>query len=120
MRYFRINKANWPPGVSDGLSLECSKCGKLPLWDYNVTDEFWKKVVPENWQTGVICFECLIELAEDEKCLYELPGQIKFMQYTGNGFTIEFLPANLFWYRQELSNEEFWEYFKKALKKGTK
>lgn len=91
-----IIKDKWPDGISDGLSLKCQRCGHLPYIDYNVTDVFWKKVVPEELRLGVICLRCLDELATqiDEN----VANYLIRLQFTGKGKTLEMTPKQVFYY----------------------
>lgn len=97
MRFFDINRGNWPCGVSDGLTLPCALCGKKDIkFDYGVTDELWNRIVPERMRRDVVCLPCLDNLAVDKKV--DLASNITFLQFTGTGMTVEFLPCNVFRY----------------------
>jgi len=96
MRFFNIDRENWPCGVSDGLSLPCSVCDSKVYFDYGVTDELWAQVIPKRMKRSVVCLPCLDALAK-EKGL-NIGPHMRFIQFTGRGETIEFMPANVFWY----------------------
>lgn len=52
-------------GVSDGLSLPCSVCGRHTQIDYHATDGSWLGITRDHRhgdQLGVICLECFIGL----------------------------------------------------------
>jgi hypothetical protein len=55
----------WPEAISDGLTLSCPYCGLIPHIDYRVDDVFWKKVVPKEYRTGVVCLSCLDRIASE-------------------------------------------------------
>lgn len=52
------NGDEWPGGLSDGLTLECTDCGRVPGLDYTVTDDEWKRIGPG---PNVLCIECFLE-----------------------------------------------------------
>lgn len=55
----------WPEGVSDGLTLACFYCGRVPVVDYNVDDKVWRSAVDDEARLGVVCIECLAERVPD-------------------------------------------------------
>jgi hypothetical protein len=76
----------WPAAVSDGLSLPCSDCGRLPRWDYHVTEDFWRR-----WGDGpnVLCLPCL-----DKRCGGDgLAEALEEVQWTGPGHTVVLRPS---------------------------
>lgn len=100
MRVFKMNKDNWICGVSNGLVLPCAVCGKTHIrWNYTVKDKLWNKIVPENLKRDVICLPCLEKLAKKHK--ENIAENIIEVQYTGNDFTVEFLPSNVFYYNKK-------------------
>ena len=99
MRFFNIDKQNWPCGVSDGLVLPCAICGKEKIqFDYGVRDAFWNEVVPESIRRDVICLPCLDRMAKKKNI--DLASNIEFIQFTGTDVTIEFIPVNIFYYKE--------------------
>lgn len=84
----------WPDSISDGLILVCSICNQKPHFDYTVSDDFWKSIVPEDLQLGVICLPCLDKLAEDKN--ESISFQLKKIQYTGINKTIVFEPVKAY------------------------
>lgn len=100
MRFFHINKSNWPCGVSDGLTLPCAVCGKENIqFDYGVSDKLWNDVVPKNIRRDVICLPCLDKMAKKKNI--DLASNINFIQFIGTGMTIEFIPSNVFFYEKK-------------------
>lgn len=100
MRFFQMNRKNWIPGVSDGLTLPCAVCGRKNIkFDCIVKDSFWKEVVPKEIRQDVVCLPCLDRMAK-EKGL-DLGSNVVSLQFTGTGFTIEFFPVNVFRYKRE-------------------
>lgn len=94
----RIRRGNWISGVSDGLTLPCGICGRVPKFDYHVEDDFWERIVPRKYRRGVICLACLDEMAN--KRGEDLSKFLEFVQFTGRGKTIELLPTRVFEYRE--------------------
>jgi hypothetical protein len=41
----------------------CKVCGRADGFDFTVTDEVWKAVVPEEYQKRVVCLPCFDSLA---------------------------------------------------------
>ncbi len=100
MRYFDINRTNWPCGVSDGLTLPCAVCGEQDIkFDYGVTDKLWETIVPLKIRRDVVCLPCLDKLAVEKQV--DLASNLTFLQFTGTGVTVEFLPCNVFRYCKE-------------------
>lgn len=84
-----------PPSISDGLVLPCAMCGKGKIqFDYTVTDELWRDVVPVEMRLGVICLPCLDKLAKENGA--DLGANIISLQFTGQDITIKFLPHNVY------------------------
>ena len=83
----------WPEAVSDGLVSYCERCGVVPVIDYRVSDETWKKVVPKSLQTKVVCLECLIDI--DPTVL----GSVKEVYVCKGGLTLLLNPKTLYDYR---------------------
>lgn len=97
MRFFNIDNKNWPCGVSNGLTLPCAVCGKENIqFDYGVTDIFWDNVVPKEIRRDVICLPCLDKMAKEKNV--DFASNINFVQFIGTGVTVEFVPANVFYY----------------------
>jgi hypothetical protein len=61
----RSSVVTHPEGISDGLSLPCHFCGRVPVVDYHVDDAFWREHVPDEARLGVVCIECLVERAPE-------------------------------------------------------
>lgn len=81
----------WPGGISDGLTLACSRCGTVPRFDFGVRDELWNRVVPEDEKRGVICLPCF-----DRLCYLsgeELAPALEHVQFTGAQATIVLVPG---------------------------
>lgn len=85
---------SWPEAVSDGLTLPCSRCTKIPQFDYRVTDDFWVNFVPEIWQRGVVCLPCLGETTPNKK----LAESIIEVQWTRTGLTVILQPIRAILY----------------------
>ena len=92
MTIFSVNDfRDWPPGVSNGLVLSCSRCGQHSKFDYHVDDEFWRNVVPLDEQTGVVCLPCLDLLAEGLG--FEVGQHLRQVQFTGHSSTVFLAPS---------------------------
>ena len=92
----KITKDNWEPGISDGLTLSCGICNRVPPFDYKVDDDFWNMVVGEPYKRGVLCLSCLDKLSHAKE--HDLSTHLEFVQFTGIGKTIELKPTRIFQY----------------------
>ncbi len=81
----------WPPGVSNGLVLPCSRCGQQSKFDYHVDGDFWRKVVPQDERLGVVCLPCLDLLAEELGM--EVGQHLRQVQFTGRSSTVFLAPS---------------------------
>lgn len=87
----------WPPAVTDGLSLPCSDCGHLPTVCYGATDEEWARVVPRGdpAHLAVVCLGCFVKRGGDVTRVEEL-------QVVGGGVTALFHPGRAYrWSRED-------------------
>ena len=89
-----IRMPEYPCGISNGLSIPCSKCHELPRFDYNVTDEIWDKIVPDGFRRGVICLYCLDLLAWKKGI--DISRHLIFVQFTGVEKTIVLKPESVY------------------------
>jgi len=98
VKVFKMTKGNWIPGVSDGLTLACPICGKVPKFDYRIDDTFWRKVVAKKYRLGVVCLPCLDKLATKKGL--DIAKNLEVIQYTGIGKTIELIPWKVYYYEK--------------------
>lgn len=78
---------HWPSAVSDGLTLPCTDCDRVPLVDYTVDDDHWRDYTTQGEdRLSVICVECFIRRAGD-------PTKIEEIQIVGRGVTALFHPG---------------------------
>ncbi len=89
--FFAEEFRGWPAGVSDGLTLPCSRCDQQTKFDYHVDGEFWRKVVPPNERLGVVCLPCLDLLAEGFGM--EVGQHLRQVQFTGCSSTVFLAPS---------------------------
>lgn len=82
---------NWPPAVSDGLTLSCQRCNELPIIDYRVDDTIWAQVVPWHMQLGVLCLRCLDVIAGKQNV--DIGPHVVEMQFVGQFSTVILVPA---------------------------
>jgi len=90
-------EVEWPDGISDGLVLPCSDCGKKTNFDYKVTDELWNRVVPVDKKHDVICLDCFDKRVKKRGML--LFPHLLEIQYTAKGETIILKPKMDFVYK---------------------
>ncbi len=86
-----IVEEHWPEAISDGLTLSCQVCGKLPVFDYTVDDDAWRNFVPKEMWLGVVCLGCFSKLVRArDRYVSEF---LKAVQFTGADETILLVPA---------------------------
>lgn len=95
----------WPGGISDGLTLECPYCDRVPEFDYHVDNDFWAAVVPHTneMHLGVVCLPCLDRAAT--LLGMDVSGHIQFVQFTGIGKTVELVPVRVVRYAHTSASE---------------
>lgn len=84
-------RSRWPEAVSDGLTLPCRVCGRIPDFDYTVTDDGWKAVVPERDRHGVVCLPCFHLMALERGV--STGDVLLSAQFTGDFLTIVLVPT---------------------------
>jgi len=88
---------DWTEGISDGLILPCAVCGREKIqFDYTVTDELWRDIVPAKMRLGVVCLPCLDKLTKERGA--DLGANIICLQFTGQDITIKFIPHSVYHY----------------------
>lgn len=95
-KIIKLSRDNWMPAISDGLTLPCSICDRIPPFDYSVDSKFWNLIVDDAYKRGVICLPCLDKLAFDKG--HDISTHLESVQFTGIGKTIELLPSRIFQY----------------------
>jgi hypothetical protein len=93
MTYLLEVREQWPQGISNGLTLACGDCGKVPAIDYIVDDDTWQRLAPLKHRHSVICLPCLIERGGEE-----VLAAVKSLQYTISGTTLVLAPTLLVHY----------------------
>lgn len=86
----------WPEGISDGLTLPCGLCGRIPIFDYIVTDDLWKHAVPIQYRRGIVCLECLSGLCSSGV----LVSNLIQIQLTVSGATVVLKPESVYFYNK--------------------
>ena len=86
----------WPEAVSDGLTLPCGICGTIPSIDYHVEDDFWDSVVPRQLRRGVVCLDCLADLAAERGL--GVAENVQQVQWIGKGETLVLNPERVYRY----------------------
>ncbi len=95
----------WPEGISDGLTLPCAICLAHPVkFDFAVTDELWRMVVPEQPRRGVVCLPCYNRLATEKGI--DWANGLEQVQFTGAGKTIRLVPEFVYRYGALAEAEE--------------
>lgn len=88
--------SKWPEGISDGLTQPCEICGKRPAFDYRVSDEFWRFVVPNIFRRGVVCLPCLDGMAAAQGL--DVSAHLEQVQFCGKRKTIVLEPKEVYLY----------------------
>ena len=96
MEKINIQKGVWAEGISDGLTIPCGRCKNHTDFDYTITDELWKEIVPQHLKLGVICLSCLDTMATEKGI--DISNFLERVQFTGTKKTIELIPKRVFYY----------------------
>lgn len=77
---------------ANGLVSSCYRCGVCPFLDWRLTDDaMWCRVVPKEWQAGVICLPCFDIMAS--ACGEQYLDSIAVVYFTGQQGTVPFVSA---------------------------
>lgn len=93
----------WPEAVSDGLVSACQGCGEVPNFDYHITDDKWRELVPGIERLGVICLPCLDRISAAKGI--DFADALEDVQFTGTGQTIIMRPTRIVDYAIRSSQE---------------
>ena len=93
-----MQKEGWVDGISDGLLLPCKICKRHVDFDYIVSDDMWKTVVPIEHLRDVICLLCFDRLAREKGI--DISDGLRSVQFTGHGKTIDLRPSHVFYYKE--------------------
>ena len=97
MRRIEMKREEWIPGVPDSLTVPCGICGHVPRFDYNVRNEAWRMLAPEEHRLGVICLPCLNKIAKEKSIkLADYLTEVFFCD--GLGETIDLAPVVAYFY----------------------
>jgi hypothetical protein len=66
----------------------CKVCQCKDKFDFHVSDDLWKKVVPRRFQKSVVCLDCFDDLAFEKKIDYS--GSIDVLHFAGDGAVFKF------------------------------
>jgi hypothetical protein len=80
------NLTNYRPAV--GRRQTCKVCKCPDKFDFNVPDEIWRKVVPQENQSGVVCLECFDAFASEKQIHYS--DSIAVLYFAGDKATFKF------------------------------
>lgn len=94
IRVAEVDSKHWPEAVSDGLEISCEVCGCRPSFDYIVTDEAWKTVVPPLMRPGAVCLPCFDRMAQ--RFGVHVSDVLVSIQFTGRFETIVLAPIKAF------------------------
>lgn len=83
----------WPGGISDGLTLPCKLCGRVPEFDYMVSEDMWRELISEEDRRDVICLPCLDRVAVAKGI--DFADALERVQFTGRGQTIILTPIQI-------------------------
>ncbi len=66
----------------------CKVCGCSDKFDYHLSDDLWRKVVPRRYQKSVVCLDCFDDLAFEKKIDYA--GSIDVLHFAGDRAVFKF------------------------------
>jgi hypothetical protein len=71
-----------------GKRQTCKVCKCPDKFDFNVPDEMWKRVVPVEYQRGVVCLDCFDRFASEKQIDYS--DSIEVLYFAGDKATFKF------------------------------
>jgi len=80
------NLTDYRPAV--GRRQTCKVCKCPDKFDFNVPDEIWRKVVPQENQSEVVCLECFDAFASEKQIHYS--DSIAVLYFAGDKATFKF------------------------------
>lgn len=72
----------------NGKRQTCKVCKCPDKFDFNVPDELWKRVVPMEYQWGVVCLDCFDRFASEKEIDYS--DSIEVLYFAGDKATFKF------------------------------
>lgn len=77
------------------LSLQhqtCKACGNRDKFDFDVSDEIWRAVVPIHLQNRVVCLSCFDDFAQLRSINYA--AHVSALSFAGDGAALVFRPVS--------------------------
>jgi hypothetical protein len=71
-----------------GKRQTCKVCKCPDKFDFNVPDEVWSRVVPVEYQRGVVCLDCFDRFASEKQIDYS--DSIEVLYFAGDKATFKF------------------------------
>lgn len=81
----------WPPQLSFQHQT-CKSCGNRDKFNFHVTDEIWRAVVPTYLQNRVVCLACFDDFAHIRGINYA--AHVSALYFAGDGAALEFQVAS--------------------------
>jgi hypothetical protein len=66
----------------------CKVCRCSDKFDFHVSDEAWRNVVPEDYRNGVVCLSCFDRFAHEAGVTYH--GEVDRLYFAGDAATLVF------------------------------
>ena len=82
VRWFRIHCRTWRE-----LRQRCKVCGCRDKFDFSVSDEVWRSIVPPSYQNRVVCLPCFDDFAQKKGVDYST--SIKTLHFAGDRASLQ-------------------------------
>jgi hypothetical protein len=77
-----------PSADGDPQRQSCNVCGVKDKFDYHVSDDLWRQVVPEEHRHHVVCLSCFDDFAHARGVRYG--KDVRTLYFAGRGATLVF------------------------------
>ena len=75
-----------PQSGSTGQRQTCKACGRPDLFNFHVSDEIWRRIVPGELYRSVVCLACFDKFAREMGVGYHF----QTLYFAGDQFSAEF------------------------------
>jgi len=80
-KWYKLNFKTWITAQQ-----RCKVCGCRDKFNFNVDDEIWQKVVPEQYQNRVVCLACFDDFAKEKEV--DLTTSVQELYFAGDSLNL--------------------------------
>lgn len=82
-KWLRLHCQDW-----SNLQQRCKACGCRDKFDFHISDEIWRRVVPLRYQNRVVCLACFDDFAKKKEVNYS--ASLKVLYFAGSKASLKF------------------------------